>query len=117
MYLRALAGYEKALGRDHTSTLRAVNNLGGLYGNQGKLGEAEEMYLRALAGYERASQSETIPALGTIYNMALLYCDQSKVEEAKAMLQRALAGGKKVLGPHHSYTRNVVNRLKELISK
>jgi tetratricopeptide (TPR) repeat protein len=116
MCLRALAGYEKALGRDHTSTLDTVNNLGNLYGAQGKLGEAEEMYLRALAGYERASQSKTIPALNTIYNMALLYCDQSKVEEAKAMLQRALAGGKKILGPHHSYTRDIVNRLKELTS-
>jgi tetratricopeptide (TPR) repeat protein len=116
MCLRALAGYEKALGRDHTSTLDTVNNLGNLYGDQGKLGEAEEMCLRALAGYERASQSKTIPALNTIYNMALLYCDQSKVEEAKAMLQRALAGGKKILGPHHSYTRDIVNRLKELTS-
>ena len=31
MYVRALAGYEKALGPDHTSTLTTVNNLGNLY--------------------------------------------------------------------------------------
>ena len=74
------------------------------------------MYIWALAGYERALQSKTILALNAIYNMALLYRDQSKVEEAKAMLQRALAGGKKILGPRHSYTRDVVNRLKELTS-
>jgi tetratricopeptide (TPR) repeat protein len=49
MYLRALAGCEKALGPDHTSTLDTVNNLGTLYRAQGKLTEAEEMYLRALA--------------------------------------------------------------------
>jgi hypothetical protein len=72
------------------------------------------MYLRALAGYERASQSETIPALNAIYNMGLLYRDQSKVEEAKTMLQRALAGYKKILGPHHYYTRVVANELKKL---
>ena len=53
MYGRALAGYEKALGPDHTSTLDTVNNLGNLYKNQDKLGEAEEMYGRALAGYEK----------------------------------------------------------------
>ena len=29
MYRRALDGYEKALGPDHTSTLDAVNNLQG----------------------------------------------------------------------------------------
>ena len=33
MYLRVLAGNEKALGPDYTSTLNTVNNLGLLYGN------------------------------------------------------------------------------------
>jgi TPR repeat protein len=31
MYQRALEGYEKALRRDHISTLDTVNNLGNLY--------------------------------------------------------------------------------------
>jgi tetratricopeptide (TPR) repeat protein len=97
-------------------TLNTVSNLGALYADQGKLDAAEAMYSRAMAGYERTLQSETIPALKTIYNMGLLHCDQSKVEDAKTMFQRALAGFKKVLGPHHSYTRDVVNRLNELTS-
>ena len=50
MYARALQGYEKALGRDHTSTLQTVGNLGILYRDQGKLDAAEEMYARALQG-------------------------------------------------------------------
>jgi hypothetical protein len=37
MYIRALAGFEKALGHDHTLTLNTVNNLGSLYLDQGKL--------------------------------------------------------------------------------
>ncbi|KAJ6002320.1 hypothetical protein N7499_001813 [Penicillium canescens] len=41
---RALAGYQKALGPDHTSTLNTVNNLRNLYSDQGKLKKAEEMY-------------------------------------------------------------------------
>jgi hypothetical protein len=44
MHQCALKGREKALGLDHTSTLNAVNNLGILYADQGKLKEAEEMY-------------------------------------------------------------------------
>jgi tetratricopeptide (TPR) repeat protein len=52
-YLGALAGYEKALGPDHTSTLSTVDSLGILYRAQGKLEEAEKMYTRALAGYEK----------------------------------------------------------------
>ena len=54
MYRRALKGYEKAWGPEHTSTLDTVNNLGILYRKQGKLKEAEAMYQRALEGYERA---------------------------------------------------------------
>jgi len=54
MYLRALAGKEKAWDLAHTSTLRTVNNLGNLYLKQGKTKEAEDMYLRALTGCEQA---------------------------------------------------------------
>jgi hypothetical protein len=47
MYMRALAGYEKALGPEHSSTLNTVNNLGLLYRDQGKLEAAEQMFKRA----------------------------------------------------------------------
>ena len=43
MYVRALAGKEKAWGAEYTSTLDTVNNLGALYKAQGKMKEAEEM--------------------------------------------------------------------------
>jgi hypothetical protein len=55
MYMRALHGFEKARGAEHTSTLNTVHNLGILYMDQGKMAEAEEMYLRALCGYEKLS--------------------------------------------------------------
>ncbi|KAM3549110.1 hypothetical protein ARSEF4850_009032, partial [Beauveria asiatica] len=48
MYRRALEGYEKAWGPDHTSTLDTVNNLGNLYKSQGRHQQAEAMYQRAL---------------------------------------------------------------------
>jgi hypothetical protein len=51
MYNHALAGYEKALGPEHTSTLLTVNNLGALYADQGHLEDPERMYNRALAGF------------------------------------------------------------------
>ena len=57
MYPRALQGFEKALGRDHTPTLNTVNNLGNVYRDQGKLVEAEEMYERALQGKGEGARS------------------------------------------------------------
>lgn len=43
---------------DHTSTLNTVNTLGKLYGNQGKLYEAEKMYRRALQGEKRKNNGQ-----------------------------------------------------------
>ena len=114
MYQRALAGKEQALGPDHPSTLNTVNNLGLLYADQGKLGEAERMYQRALVGYEKALQPETIPALNTVSNLARLYREQGKMNEAEKMFQRVIMGRKKVLGSDHPDTLKVVNELNEL---
>jgi len=43
MYKHALAGYEKALGAENTSTLGTVNNLGLFYADQGHFTEAETL--------------------------------------------------------------------------
>jgi len=84
MYRRALDGYEKAWGPDHTSTLNTVNNLGALYADQGKHGEAEKMYRRALDGYEKAWGPDHPSTLRTINNLRLLNASRGghmKVEE------------------------------------
>ncbi|CAG8885562.1 unnamed protein product [Penicillium egyptiacum] len=116
MYQRALAGYKKALGLDHTSTLNTVTNLGLLYSDQGKLKEAEEMYQRALAGYEKALGPDHTSTLNTVNNLGLLYSDQGKLKEAEDMYQRALAGKEKALGPDHTSTLDTVNNLGLLYS-
>jgi hypothetical protein len=76
MFQRALNGYEKALGPDDTSTLDTVNNLGLLYTDQGKLGEAEEMYKRALKGKEKALGPDHTSTLGIVRNLGNLYASQ-----------------------------------------
>ncbi|ERF75445.1 hypothetical protein EPUS_00238 [Endocarpon pusillum Z07020] len=111
MHQRALAGYEKALGPDHTSTLDTVNNLGILYRDQGKLDEAEEMYMRALAGKEKALGPNHTSTLGTVHNLGLLYRNQGKLDEVEEMYMRALAGKEKALGPNHTSTLGTVHNL------
>ncbi|PVH69292.1 hypothetical protein DL98DRAFT_522282 [Cadophora sp. DSE1049] len=86
MYERALKGYEKALGREHTSTL-----------STGKLAEAEEMNERALKGREKALGREHTSTLSTVNNLGLLYADQGKLAEAEEMYERALKGYEKAL--------------------
>lgn len=45
MYLQALAGCEKVLGRNHSSTLTTVNNLGSFYGKRGRLPDMLELVI------------------------------------------------------------------------
>jgi tetratricopeptide (TPR) repeat protein len=114
MYQRALAGYEKALGPDHPSTLRTVNNLGNLYCAQGEIVEAEQMYQRALVGKEKALGSYHTSTLQTVHNLGKLYYEQGKMVEAEQLHQRALAGFEKTLGPDHAFTLDTVNSLGNL---
>ncbi|KAJ9480820.1 hypothetical protein VN97_g12706 [Penicillium thymicola] len=111
MYQRALAGYEKALGPDHTSTLNTIHNLGVLYRDQGKLGQAEQMYQRALAGSEKALGPDYALTLSTVNNLGILYRVQGKLDQAEQMYQRALAGSEKALGPDYALTLDTVNNL------
>ena len=75
MYQRALAGYKKALSLDYISTLNTINNLRGVYKDQGKLKEAKEMIQRALASYKKALSLDHISTLGIVNNLGLLYKD------------------------------------------
>ncbi len=69
MYVRALQGYEEALGPDHTSTVNTVHNLGELYSDQVKLVEAEAMFTRALQGCEEALGPNHASILYTVYSI------------------------------------------------
>jgi tetratricopeptide (TPR) repeat protein len=114
MYNRALAGYEKALGLEHTSTLETVNNLGLLYNDLGRFEDAERMYTRALAGYEKALGLEHTSTLDTVSNLGSLYNDLGRFEDAERMYNQALAGYEKALGPEHTSTLNAVDNLGSL---
>jgi tetratricopeptide (TPR) repeat protein len=85
MYNRALAGFEKAWGPEHTSTLDTVSDLGNLYKDQGRLEDAERMFNRALAGKEKALGPEHTSTLRTVHNLGLLYAKQGRPEDAERM--------------------------------
>ena len=75
MFQRALAGNEKALGPDYTSTLGTIHNPGILYRDQGKLAKAEQIFQRVLAGNEKVLSLNYISTLLIVYNLGILYRD------------------------------------------
>jgi len=54
MNRRALEGYEKALGKEHPSTLASVYRLAYLLYQQEQYQDALPLYQRAYVGYEKA---------------------------------------------------------------
>ena len=118
MYLRALQGFEKAWGPEHTSTLNTVNNLGLLYAVLGRLDEAEKMYLRALKGYEKALGKEAvkryIPALNTAQNMAILFQQIGRMKEAEELYGQALLGFEAVFGCSSDRYKSIAKALDAL---
>ncbi|KAL4937305.1 hypothetical protein BDV06DRAFT_215976 [Aspergillus oleicola] len=116
IYQRAMTGYEKAVGPDHTSILDTVNNLGNLYYNQGRLKEAEAMLQQALAGYKNTLGPDHTSTLGTVNNLGVLYWNQGRLKKAEEMYQQALAGKENALGPDHTSTLNTVSNLGILYS-
>jgi tetratricopeptide (TPR) repeat protein len=111
MYKRALEGYEKAWGPEHTETLGTVNNLGNLYTDLGKHKEAETMYKRALEGKEKVWGPEHTSTLDTVSNLGNLYADLGMLKKAENMYKRALEGFEKALGPEHTSTLDTINNL------
>ena len=118
MYDRALQGYEKAWGSDHTETLDTVNNLGNLYARQGRLEEAEKMYDRALQGYEKALGSTQVrtfmPALNTMENLAYLCAETDRRERAKVLYLRALPRLEAVLGSESTRCKGITAAIESL---
>ncbi|KAF3159962.1 hypothetical protein TWF751_000514 [Orbilia oligospora] len=116
-YERALAGREKALGKDHPSTLSTINNIAGVFSKQGKYGEAMQWYERALAGFEKAWGKDHPSTLSTVHNIASVFGDQGKYDEAMQWYERALAGCEKALGKDHPSTLSTVHNIAAVLSK
>jgi tetratricopeptide (TPR) repeat protein len=114
MYDRALAGYEKQLGSEHTSTLMTINSLGLLYRDLGRLLEAEQMFNKALIGYEKVFGLDNTETVTIMNNLGIVYRDLGRLSEAEQLYNKALAGYEKALGPEATLTLVTVNNLGRL---
>ena len=92
LYQRAMAGYERAVGKDHLSTLGVANNLGALELTEGNVADAQTLYERALAGREKMLGPEHINTLNTCQHLATALKRRGKRVEALAFFERSYRG-------------------------
>ena len=114
MYQRALDGYEKAWGPDHTSTLATVNNLGLLYVESRQACRGGED-VSAGAGWKGESMGpgSLHPPLPPSTTWAASFTlIKASMPRREKMYRRALDGkGEQHWGPDHTSTLATVNNL------
>lgn len=98
---RALRVREQLLEPTHPELAQNLNDLAGVYHNQGKLTEAEPLYQQALAIQEQTLGTEDPATVHTLGNLALLKYSQKKYAESEALNKRTLAVREKYLGSEH----------------
>jgi tetratricopeptide (TPR) repeat protein len=92
MLRRALNGYKKVLGPEHSSTLDAFNSLGLVYEKLEKEAEALDMFSQALDGYERVLGPNHLSTLKVLDNIANVHYEQGSTLEAEPIWQRIFGG-------------------------
>jgi tetratricopeptide (TPR) repeat protein len=107
----ALMAIESSMPQDESALASSLNNLGSLYKDQGKYGEALPLYQRALALTEKILGSEHINVATYLDNLGVLYQHQRAYGEALPLHQRALAIFEKVLGAEHHEVATCLDNL------
>jgi tetratricopeptide (TPR) repeat protein len=108
---RALAIWEKSLGRENLDVAMALNNLGAISVAQGKHGEAESFHLQALAirkkvaGEAHPDFAVSLMAVGDVYRLMGRYA------EAEAPLRQSLAVLESALGRGHPFVASSLHCL------
>jgi CHAT domain-containing protein/tetratricopeptide (TPR) repeat protein len=105
---------EKALGPDHASVARTLNNLGALYQAQGRYAQAEPLYKRSLAIKEKALGPDHPDVALSLNNLAELYRAQGSYAEAEPAYKRSLVIWEKSVGPDHPHVAAFLNNLASL---
>jgi tetratricopeptide (TPR) repeat protein len=115
--IRALMIYEKVLGPEHPDVATSLNNLAGIYHEQGKYAEAEPLFKRSLAVCEKVLGPEHPDVAQSLNNLAGLYQKQGKYAEAEPLFKRSLTIREKVLGPEHPDVAMVCRNMAKLYRK
>lgn len=103
--------------REKRQTLEAVEEIGHLFRNQGKLVEAQKIYTHALQEYEETLGPKHKSTLRVAYNLSRVYKSQGKLSEAEKMSREVLQGFEEALGPTHESTLSTINILANLYKR
>jgi tetratricopeptide (TPR) repeat protein len=101
---------------DLPATAISLNNLAGLYSDQGAYSKAEPLYVRALKIKGKTLGPDHPSTANSLNNLARFYRDQGAYSKAEPHYLRSLKIREKALGPDHPDTATSLNNLAGLYS-
>ena len=110
-FQRAFAVWQRALGRDHPSTLASRSNLARSYEDAGDLDRAIPLNEQTLADSARVLGQDHPETLTSRNNLAHAYELVGDLDRAISLFEQALAGRQRVLGKDHPQTLACRNNL------
>ncbi|MEM9452528.1 MAG: tetratricopeptide repeat protein, partial [Myxococcota bacterium] len=100
-YQRALALFEKVLGRDHLLVAAVLNNLGMISASQEDFEDARRAHQRALTIFANTLGPDHPDVAATLNSMGIMFASQGDHDSARFHFQQALVLKEKALGPDH----------------
>lgn len=111
--VRAEALYLKALALSDRVT--ALNNLGVVYSETGRLDKALECFTEVIALEAKRPQSNVLVSVGANLNVGAVHCLAKRCDEALKFYDKALQDALRVLGPEHPLPATVAARYAEAL--
>jgi esterase/lipase superfamily enzyme len=99
---------------EHPSVAIRLNNLAGLYEDEGRYDKAEPLYKRAIAIDEKVLRTDHPIVAWMRINLGSFYKSQGRYDDAEPLLQSALEINEKVFGPTHPKLANILSQLGDL---
>lgn len=110
-FRQTLATYQRIYGDEHPETLEAMNNLGYLLCDRGKLRESETLLRAAVAGFEQALGPNHEQRQTALNNLSVTLTDLGDIEGAASISREVLDARLATLGEDHSLTLLSLNNL------
>src|SRR5690242_13591902 len=116
-YLRALRIAEKIPGPENGILIPILIDLGGLYGTEDKLDEAEQTLERAVAEEERNYGPDHPPLAASLVNLAVVCDEKADYGKAEKLYERALAIFEHEYGPDYPGIATILSNLSVVYSE
>ncbi|KAF2704007.1 hypothetical protein K504DRAFT_451211 [Pleomassaria siparia CBS 279.74] len=92
---------QRALGKEHPSTIASMTHLALTYQSQSRWKEAEELFAKVIKIQKRVLREEHLDTLTSIHKLAITYWLQERLTEAEELFVELIEIRKRVLGEEH----------------